>query len=139
MSIKVKYSDVSGGEFQNCVSKIAATSTDGYTAYRINKFVNAVQVLRKKIMDEFLVLQEKHGKKDEKGALVSPFAATDEEAFEKVAEEFGNSEGQILWSPLTAKDITGVKISPREIEVLKPVMDMDTFEQKVPNISQLRA
>ena len=128
--VKFKHKDIMSFEFNQIMSKVANTPTKPQIAGQIRKVIQAVQVVRDTISGSY---QEKvlgqYFQKNEDGTLKKvegqdeyiPLEGKEKE-IEKANADFGEIEVEVVLSnvrPLSPASLADVKVSARELELLK--------------------
>lgn len=128
MEIKMKYKDLGNFEFSQTVAKIANTPTTAQKAKMIRDLVKLISDAKEAITKAFTTeIVEVFAKRDDKGQIVRPEGEpngfdvdeTKFEEFNKTQADFGEREHVFAWRPFTPSLISDVKMSAREIELLK--------------------
>lgn len=135
MEIKMKYKDIGAFEFSSLIQKLAQTPTETKKAERICGIVRQIQNARNRIADGYKKdVMEVFGQKNEDGSLKRPENepsgfVPDESRMEdlnKATEQFGEKEMAFECLPLTSSTLSDIKMSAKEIELLKDIYSKDS-------------
>src|SRR5882724_7195059 len=136
-SVTMKYVDISSFEFAQAVQKISQTPVDNKTACAIHRITKQLNVVREKISKDYQEkIVELFAKRDDKGEVVRPkdnpsgfdIDETKQEEFLKAQEAFGKTEAVLATKPFSPETLKDIKLSARELEVLKELFDDNESE-----------
>lgn len=124
--ITLTYAQASGTDFQEAFRTIAATRTDGHTAYRINKIVVDLQKALTKIQEEYkaeILDVYTQPVKDAENELTDREPIEEKKAeYEAAQKAFGEKTFTIERHKLTFHDLRDMKVSARMVNFLEPIM-----------------
>lgn len=125
--ILIPYKDVSAFNFQTALQKLAGTSMDGHSAYKVKKIFAGVKKGQELVSEKYKAeIMPKFAKLDAEGKFdIEKFEVdpAKEAEFVKAQDEFGLQNIEIDRPKLTLQDIRNVQLSPIEQLALEPVLD----------------
>lgn len=137
--IKLNYYNVNSKAFTEALFYLAAQSdfSDFKTTYNVSKIAKKFSEELDAAKDSYAKFITKFLYKDEAGNFVpqqggmSPFKIDPEKESEflKASQEFMEFEFAIDASPINVKSLGGVKLSPKQVIALEPILDPASLSQ----------
>lgn len=149
--IKLEFNAMSSFEFASMIQKLASSPTSNKNACAIARVVRELEKAQKLISDTYQTeVVEVFGKKGEDGKVIRPeddpngYEPLEMEGYdEKLAaalEVFGKHEFEVNSKPLTPSILADIKISAKEINLLKGLFTEDEAQQNAgPGVPPLQS
>lgn len=131
--IKFTYGEIVGFEFSSVIQKLANSQTNNKAASHIRQVTKKLQEARDKISKEHRAeILEVYGKKDDNGLVImnndtdefTPVEGKEEE-LQKLIADFMKREVVIDWRPFDSSTLADIKISAKELGLLKDLYNDD--------------
>lgn len=150
--IKLEFNTMSSFEFASLVQKLASSPTSNKSACAIARVVRELEKAQKLISETYQKeVVEVFGKKGEDGKVIRPEGDPNgyeplememEKFDEKLAaalEVFGKHEFEVNAKPLTPSVLADIKISAKEINMLKGLFTEDEAQATGPGVPHLQS
>ena len=125
LTVTMKYKTISEEEFAIAMHKVCQTPVGNQAACAIRRVSKALNKARDLIAKEYTdEIVEKFGAKDANGKIIIPKGSmftvdeTKRDEFNKAQDEFGKKEVILECGPLTSTELSDIKLSGRDLEVM---------------------